>query len=382
MMRNEIQTAYQTAAPDEAAAVRIFERVQNEAEARDTARKARPVLRRIAAVAAVIAALALLATGGWAAYQRWFLPEPEPYTPPENGGFYLEHERNEYTTPVPPDPESASPDGGTAPVNISVSAADPEPLSDAFLMRRALEILSDAGMEGPTPESMTVVRQKHLYWDREEAVVSCTYNGLQTSVKFDAETGVFLGMSGIDWVLDDACACRTQAEADALALRYYESLPVQQGYVMQGCEKYDEQFWSYDFCREVLPGIFSSYECVRISINPVSGKLTGTTVFYVPLLDDHEPGEPSLTQPEAEAAALACSALDLERDGYRLQSAEIRVCLPNWYFTADSPFFKASNVTRLCWYLVYELPNSEYPDRICVMVDLYTGEILGGDAVR
>ena len=104
-------------------------------------------------------------------------------------------------------------------------------------------------------------------------------------------------------------------------------------------------------------------------------------MFYVPLLDDHEPGDQPLSQVEAETAAKACTEISL--DGYVLRSADQTVCLPNWNYTGQEAIHaKASSVTRLCWYLKYERPDSEFADVICLMVDLYTGEILGGDATR
>ena len=369
-MKHDIQIAYDAAAPDPNTVARIYDSILQAADAEPTPRR-RQLLRRVVLAAACIALIAALAIGGYAAYQKWSLPDPEPLVPDENGGFYEEHTRMEYTVPPTAAPDSGAPETTAEPASL---------LSDEALMLRSLEILQQAGLEGVRPETMTVIRQKHLYWDREESVVSFLYNGLQTSVTFDAETGVFLGMSGIDWVLEDVRACETRAEADALARRYYESLPVEQGYVLRGCEQYDEQFWSYDFCREVEPGLLSDYECVRISINPVSGQLIGTTVFYVPLLDDHAPGDVPLTQSEAEAIAEARLGETLQ-NGYVLRSAERKVCLPNWNFSdKDTALFaKAADVTRLCWYLTYENPESEYSDQIFLMIDYYTGEILGGD---
>lgn len=369
MNRKEIKAAFDRAAPNRQIVDGIYKNILQASSSAVEATRSGGVLRRMALAAACVAALALLATAGYAAYQRWHLPEPEVYQPDEQGWIYREHTRADYTVPEDTDLPSSS----DAP-----SAVDP--LSDEALMARSVEILQEAGMDGVKPDAMTVIRQKNLYWDREEAEVSFLYNDLQTSLKFDAETGVLIGMAGIEWVLDDVHACRTQAEADALAQRYYESLPVEQGYEMRHVEKYDDQFWSYDFCREVRPGLYSEYECVRISINPVSGRLTALTVFYVPLLDDHQPEDAPLTQAEAEEAALACPELYLKRDGYVLKNAEIRVGMPNWMFTAHSSVHaKASAVTRLCWYLVYERPDSQFADKIFLLVDLYTGEILGGD---
>ena len=366
-MKQTIKAAYDRCLPDEAHRAELYARVLQTAQARSKKSPAGRLIRRIALAAAITALLAALSMAGYAAYQRWILPVPETYVPNESGGIYAVQDRIVYDNSEWTD-QAHSP-------------ADEEQSADAALLARALEILEQAGVETVSPERMTLTRQENLYWGREEAEISIPQADDQTiTVKFDAQSGVFLGMSGIQWVLSDTAACQTQEQADALAERYYHALPVEQGYVLRHVEHYDEQYWSYDFCREAAPGIYSAYECVRIAINPVSGALNGVNVFYVPLLDDHVPEDEALTREQAQAAAQACPELHL--DGYRLREAEITVGLPNWIFTPyEAANTKISGVTRLCWSLVYDRPDSEFADEIRVLVDLYTGQILGGDQV-
>ena len=360
-MKQQIKNSYDRAAPDRAAAVRIYERVLNAGE---TPPRRSPTLRRVLIAAAAVAALAVLATAGYAAYRHWRLPEPVSYTPDSVGIIYKEHERSDYTL------ESRTADAETQP-----TPAGTDPLSDDALMQRALEILKQVGMLDVRPKQLTVVRQENLYWGREELEVRFNQNDVRTTIKFNANTGKFLGMSGVDWQLEGAAACTSDAEASALAQRFYEALPVEQGYVMTNVEKYDAQYWSYEFCREVEPGIYNQYEMVRVAINPVSGRLTGCTVFYVPLLDDHEPGQERITREEAERIAQ-----NKVPEGMELIGAEVVIGFPNWMFTEYAGTgLRASDVTRWAWGLTYERPNSEFADRLWILVDCYTGEILGGD---
>jgi hypothetical protein len=189
-------------------------------------------------------------------------------------------------------------------------------------------------------------------------------------------------MHGIDWQLEENTSCSTDADAAKLAQRFYEALPVEQGYALTHVEKYDGQYWSYEYCREVEPGIFNQYEMVRVAINPVSGRLTGCTVFYVPLLDDHAPGQERITQEQAEQIVL--DNIPKEVEGMNMTQAETRIVFPNWIYTeyGSLPNRRASEVTRWAWVLVYEKENSEFTEQIRVYVDCYTGEILGGDATK
>lgn len=377
MKQFDIKAAYDKAAPAPETEARIWARVVRAAEEpEERSAKRRPVLRRVLLAAACVALVAALAGFGYAAYEKWRLPEPQTYTPDPEGYNVQVHTEHTYTpgTAAPSLPDSTDPD------ETASAVTEPEPLSDEFFLLRAKEILAQAGIDANEDATVTVRRQKHLYWDREEVEVSWPHEGLPYSVTFDAENGVFIGMAGIDWVLDDVSACQTQAEADALARRYYESLPVEQGYVMAGCEKYDEQFWSYDFCREVEPGLYSWYECVRIAINPVSGGLELCRVFYVPLLDDHEPGDVPLTEEEA-VDVLRANGFD--PDSWDTVTVEKSVGLPNWTFTSqESSNLQASAVSRLCWTVVLfrdEDETTPFSTRTQVLVDCYTGEILGGD---
>lgn len=380
-MKDKIQNAYRKAAPDQAGTVRIYEKILNRANAAETERttgRSASFPRRLAVAAAVVAAVVLMASVGYAAYQHWFLPAPETYEP-GNNGIYQEHDRKDYNL-AELDSRGATdpkPENGTEETDSQIIV----PLTDEAFIYKGLDILTQVGMLDVRPEQLTVIRQENLYWGREEAEVAFDQGEVQTSVKFDAATGRFLGMHGIDWQLEDT-SCSTDADAAKLAQRFYEALPVEQGYALTHVEKYDGQYWSYEYCREVEPGIFNQYEMVRVAINPVSGRLTGCTVFYVPLLDDHAPGQERITQEQAEQTVL--DNIPKEVEGMNMTQAETRIVFPNWIYTeyGSLPNRRASEVTRWAWVLVYEKENSEFTEQIRVYVDCYTGEILGGDATK
>lgn len=391
-MKPEIQKAYETAGLTQDEAVQLYEKLMRRAEAEQTrpARRMASTPRRLAVAAAVAVLAALMASAGYAAYRHWALPAPKTYEPGKQG-IYEEHTRNEYSLSDLEDSSSTETastaperptEAGTAPAPEADAPVTPDELSDEALIRKGLDILQQVGMLDLRPEQLTLVRQENLFWGREEAEVEFEQNGISTSVKFNAETGRFLGMNGIDWQLDGASACESDAAAAALARRYYEALPVEQGYVMSSVEKYDAQYWSYDFCREVEPGVFNQYEMVRVAINPVSGRLTGCVVFYVPLLDDHEAGQERISRERAEQIAQSLQPELL--DGMTLVSAELTIGLPNWNYTqyAEIPNRQASQVSRWVWALTYRRENSEFDEQVHLLVDCYTGELLGGDATK
>lgn len=359
MIKDQIITAYDAICPEQAACDSIWEAVQKKAAAAPPKKKTHPV-RTLVLIAACVACLALLGTAGYGVYQRWHLPEPETYSFNENGAWDI-HETAELTMETIPDSDTT------------------EPLSDEYFAARAKEILQLIGQDSRVSSNIRITRQEHLTWAREEVEVTFTDPELTpVSVTFDAEDGTLLSLSGFEWAPEIAAPCQTKQEAEALAAKYYEMLPVPQGYVLCSCTEFDEAYWSFDFCRDVGGGIYSYYEDVRIAIDPQLGTLNGCVVFHVPLLDDHAPSDKPLSQ--AQAQQIAEQTLNLER--YTLKSAEVTVVLPNWLFTDKFPAegeARASKVTRLGWSLVYEDLSSEFADVVWINIDYYTGEVLGGD---
>lgn len=360
-MKNEkIVAAYDGVAPDADTLARVLERTK--AAAAQPQKKQKSFTRPLRIAAACVAAAAVLSGIGYGIYMKWHLPQPETYPFNQNGAWDV-HETVDLTMENIP------------------GATDTEPLSDEYFAARAKEILTLVGQDARVSSEIKITRQEHLTWAREEVEVTFTESGLTpVTVTFDAESGTLLSLSGFEWKIENAAPCATKEDAEKLAAQYYEMLPVPQGYVLRSCTEFDEAYWSFDFCRDVGGGIYSSYEDVRIAIDPQTGTLNGCVVFCVPLLDDHAPSDIPLTQQQAQEIAENLGTVNLER--YTLKSAEVQVVLPNWWFTEQFPIdgvARASKVTRLGWVLVYEDTSSEFADMVWVYIDYYTGEVLGGD---
>lgn len=381
-MKDHLQKTYDRIAPDEETYDRMLQNIQRKTRLQRMPEHSS--LKRFLTAAACVSLALLLSGFGIAAYQKWHLPEPTPYLPDENSGIYRIQTSETYTAPAAAASSiQTSSTADTSGVTSAGTEMIPAEMTDEEFIQKAIEILDLVGLKDVRSKQLTVVRQENLYWAREEAQVHFTEDKNNTSVTFNAGTGAMIGLSSIDWAIDGAAACKSNAEAEKLAARYYEALPIPQGYVLTGCDKYDAQYWSFSFCREVQDGVYSPYEAAKIAINPQTGRLTGCTGFCVPLLDDHEPGDVPLTAEDAEKIARQCEYIHLEK--YLLKDCELAVVLPNWWYTdkmEGSMNAQSCDVTRLGWNVTFENPESEFADMIIVYVDYYTGEILGGDAVR
>lgn len=356
MKDKKIVEAYDRCQPSDAVRERILTRVTAKKRPKTTA-------RRLVLAAACVILLAALTTTGFALYEKWHLPAPEIYEP-GNQGVRDVHETVVYDS--------------QAVETLAPTPTEDNALTDADFIRMAAELLETVGLTDVNTETMTVAHQTALNYGREEVEVHFSDDRWKTSVRYHAETGALLSFSSIDFDKELTGSDATEDSAEALAEHYYALLPVPQGYVMTDCTQYDEQYWSFDFCRMVEPEVYNAYEMVRIAVNPQSGRLTGCNVFCFPLLDDHAPNDVALTQEEAERIAETVDAIGTRHEN--LTSAKIEIVLPNWWYTEYDPLnAKYSEVSRYAWVLHYTDDDGEFETQTMVYVDLYTGEILGGD---
>lgn len=346
MKNQRFSQSYDNIQPNEGVYDEILDTIKAQ-----TGKKKGKMGRKLLILAAAAAILTTVTLGG---YELWRLPQPKAY----EGDAYEQQTESVYH-------------------QEQLDETEPEPLGDVFFIQKAVDILKTAGLQDINTETMRVVRQQNQLYDRQEAEVFFENSDVKTSVNFNATDGELLSLSSIDWLEEGE---PIDEDPEALARAYYEKLPVQQGYVVTGCEKYDEQYWSYSFCREIEGGLYNSYEMVRVAVNPVNGRLVGCNVFNFPLLDDHRPEDVPLTQKQAED--VAHQRLGKTIESHELESAELQAVLPNWWFTEDmGGNLRYSPVSRLGWVLHY----ADYPDddeeietHTIVYVDYYTGEILGG----
>lgn len=373
MKSEKLIRAYERALPSEEKRLGILYAVLREnrsdsASGRRNTMKRKPVWRTILIAAAITAILAALTAGGYAAVKKWSLPAPETYAPTQNGSVDV-HDTVIYREE---DLESSGTAAGT-------EAEMPSVPSDTDLIRKAITLLQTLGMENVKSEEMTVTHQTQNWYPREETEIRFERDEIRTSITYNSETGKFLKLDGFDSAMLPGESCADEDAAAACARSFYEKLPVEQGYVLTPMvEKYDDDLWMYEFCREVEPGLYNDYEMVRLTINPETGRLVMVNVFFFPLLDDHGE-EPALTEEEAIARVEA----RFNVSGFRLVDVTKRIVLPNWWWDEanQGEHLRFARVTRWAWVIRYQAPNSMYTYDDAFYVDLYTGEILGGDSV-
>jgi len=381
-MKNErIIAAYNRKKPDAYTQNKILRSIlrHNAASAEkedQSAMKQKHILRTVVITVISLSALAALAVGGNAAYKAWSLPEPTTYEPADDGSIYEVTSSTKYTSEILEEPSSES---------EAAPSSEPQTPTDQEMITSAVKILEIVGLSDVSTDSMKVSRQTDLSYGREEVAVTFTQSEVHTDFTFLASTGKLLHMSSIDFVGVTGVDPAKELSAEQMARYYYSILPVEQGYDLIDHVEYDDEYYSYDFCRKVSDDLYNAYEMVRIGINPQTGRLCGVNVFCFPLLDDHQEGDVALTKEDALAVLAASdkTARLVSADTcYELQSAEIRIVLPNWVFSEQDDGNinrQYSEITRYAWSLTFENPTSEFADEVYVYVDLYTGEILGGD---
>ncbi len=325
----------------------------------------------------VAAAMAVLSVGVIGAYTRWHMPDTgQTY----QGEPIQVHETQIYTVPKQETETQTQP-----------PAAE---LSDQWFLEQAQQVLRQVDRLDLDAEQLTLTRQENQLWSREEVLVSFSEDdGQSRDVCFDAASGYLIGVTA--WgAAEENGAPMSQEEALAVAQGYYDALPYARGYEFSYVEKFDDHAWMFDFDKPMeisLSGkahtIKSDYEQVRITIDPCTGEFILSNCFYVPLLDDHEPGAEPLSQAQAQQIAqeLDIFAQDLEQ--YTV-TAELGVCLPNpgltaaWLGRGEAADYQYYPVTRLGWVLKYEGSLNGFADSYQICVDLYTGEVLSIDGTQ
>ena len=331
-----------------------------------------------------------LALSAVAVYQRWRMPKPSNGF---QGSGIQPHTVQTYPVPATDIPFPSQP--------------APTLYSDGWFVAQAQMVLEAIQLGSPEATALEVVRQSNLWWNREEVEVIWkqeAQNG--PSVKFDARSGCLIGITNFGTPEADG-PMLTDEEALKTAEAYYDALPYARGYTFRHVEKICDTAWMYSFDRPISVEmgterlmLQNDYEQVRITINPCTGRMELSNCFYVPLLDDHAPGELPLTEEQAVSLAeqspywpahVAADEIEAEikivlpsslgmvwEDGTETGHTEPQTAPP----TQSHPY---SDVTRLAWALTLrERPDSEdlFENETVICVDLYTGEILSVDSTR
>lgn len=366
--------------------------------------------RKLALVLAAVLAL-VCGIGVAASYGTWRLPQPETYEGDsvkvkETSSYVWDEKKQAY---VDEDGNKAEEALTESSVNNEASAeTDPkintEKLTEAYFINQTEEILKLIGVSDVDVSQITVAYQVDERWNREEVNVSFPLEkeNSTTTITFDRETGYLLS---VDHFRPEESSGEIMNDGEALeaARSWYEKLPYAQGYEFTNVHKICEDAdWMYSFCRTLKVEINgkviqlkNAYEEVRITIDPKTGNFVCCNVFYVPLLDDHKEGDVPLTEEEARKIADQSGAINDREKRNSDVTAEIEIVHPNYTYTPygwrpgqeseeeDVQDLRMSSVTRLAWVIQYETQYEEGEEGITlVYVDLYTGEILGGDATK
>ncbi len=238
--------------------------------------------------------------------------------------------------------------------------------SEADFREKAIEVFAIAGYTDCDVDNFVISEVTDNLTEKTLLEIAWECEGCSPQCRFFKETGQFKSLFNTKWSENTTAVVQTMDEAIALATELYEALPVEQGYVYQTYEIYDEQHWSFYFYKEVAPDVYSPYEAVTLSINPVTGQLANAVQFCFPLQTEYDPTRTALSLEEAEEIAQSYERIDISQ--HTLESARIGVFMSQTY---EEPY------SKLAWVLTYDCYNEEgFDNKIQLKIDLYTGEVL------
>lgn len=351
---------------------------------------------------AAFAALLTLVFGtvAGAAGGLWHLPAPSSY----QGEAFKTLETSLYT--------ASDPEQETASASPKSQEETGTVHSDEWFLKQAQSIVKIITSRNIDTSRMKLAVIQDELWDRKEVEISFPLEtDYLTTISFDQESGTLLSIGQSQTGSYSFASSTDSPDSDPdkalqTAQSWYQKLPYPQGYTFTDLSRIDEHAWMYSFSRTLQVSIqgksrklTSDYEQVRITIDPTNGSLLYCNAFYVPLLDDHQSGQTPLSQEEAwtiiRQRDLMPSSQDSSVENLET-SAKLSICLPNYqysnYETDENGAFPAnlrySKTCRLAWICTFSWTTSAgknspaWEHQTQIYVDLYTGEILGGDSTK
>ncbi|MBP3520773.1 MAG: hypothetical protein J6J87_05445, partial [Oscillospiraceae bacterium] len=187
--------------------------------------------RRLGRTALVfLAAASLMVLGAVSAYSRWHMPS-------EGDTYHGEMMETTQVTHYPIPSGSMDPEGE-------------EPLNDEWFISQAAAVLAAVNKEETEASQLTLTRQIHQMWDREEVVVTFADGG-HGDVTFDARSGYLIHVTAFDREVPEEGTPMAEEDALAVARGWYDALPYARGYEFQYVEKFDDHAWMFEFGKPI-----------------------------------------------------------------------------------------------------------------------------------
>ncbi len=226
---------------------------------------------------------------------------------------------------------------------------------------KAKDILSTLGIKSGQLDTLQLVRDTV----NQQDLWQLRYKGAWVDV--NPYDGKVVGISNKDFAIGQH-AITDASEAEKVAKKLYNQLKAPSDYQLISVTNEDSDYWSALWEKEVVPGVLSGYESVKIVFSSDNGRLRLYHWF------NKAPNSTQVTLTQEQAINIASSTVG-PRGFKDIVEAKLNVIQPNYYWTEGGPYSKA-DYTTLAWTVKFS--NGQNKNAL-VWVDAQDGSILGGD---
>jgi len=200
------------------------------------------------------------------------------------------------------------------------------------------------------------------YWDVQ-------FEGI--SINIDSVSGTVLAISPfLKRVSAEQFTIKDKNSAEKAARELYNKLQAPPEFKLTSLKTTNGgDFWNTTWQKEVIPGVFSKYESVNLTLSSDKGKFMGYNLFNTPA----KSLEVKVTKDQAVNTAKTIT----EAKGFSsFIDAKLDVEQPSDYLEGSA---KRADYVTLVWAVAYRNSQSKFGNTMVVYVDSSTGLLVGGD---
>lgn len=243
---------------------------------------------------------------------------------------------------------------------------------------KANEILAKLGNQADEVTNIEFLK----YPDEEKS-----YWRITTEKKYEIQMDTQQGnlVSYYDGTIDDTKIQATANESLAkdVALQLYNIVTQSKEYELRSIQKVsvtdDSCLWQADFCKK-YDGIYNDYQCIRITFIPETKQIKMLNIF-----DEDFENNPIVI---SEEDAIEIVKNKLQDENILEINCELKIEKMNPYvYMQDNPIegtnaYKMERIVRKVWSITCILNKNNIKQQEKYYVDVTTGEIIGGDAIK
>ena len=247
------------------------------------------------------------------------------------------------------------------------------------LVLDSINLLKELKVEGFDSEEATIVKEFDSSRSREVIKIEFMAETSCPTFTYD-QYGNFLSVTGMSGIYTAEQEVYTKEQLLEMAECYYKILPIKQHYQLSNYSL-EDGYLEVNYYATAKDGTCNPFEGVRLLICEKNGSLSVGTIFQSSLVEEDGIG---LSENEAIIIAeKSLSEIQSDFEDFILDESKKDIVQPNYLYTKyENVALDADGITnsRWAWVFRYTKSNSSgVSKKIGIYIDLFTGEVIGGE---